>query len=240
MTTHEDELIQGRNIKDTAEKVWGWETPAGKVRLNKRFEVYKEAIGGKNKILEIGCGTGLMTKKLSDYGFNVTALDISPELLEKAKTRVNNKNTIFVCADVHTMPFESNSFEAVIGVSVLHHTRIDEVLKEIKRVLLPGGRILFSEPNMMNPQIFIMKNSRLIGNIMNEVPGETAFTRGKLKKIIEKAGFSEVSIKPFDFIHPSVPGLFLNIFATISIVLEKIFLIKEIAGSLLISGYKQQ
>lgn len=240
MTYREDELRQGKSILDTAEKIWGWETPAGRIRLERRFELFFKYIADRKKILEIGCGTGLMTRKLADCGYDVTALDISPELLEKARERVGADNARFVCADLHELPLGDEMFEAVAGVSVLHHTRVCEVLRGIFRVLAPGGMLLLSEPNMLNPQIFLMKKCPAIGKMMHEVPGETAFIRKRLKKELETCGFIDVEVTPFDFLHPAIPQKLIPVFNSFTALLEKVVILKELSGSLFIRCRKPE
>ena len=78
-------------------------------------------------------------------------------------------------------------------------------MSEIGRVLKKDGLVIFSEPNMFNPQTFLMKHIKYIGFLFGEVPGETAFFRWKLSSILLRHGFKNIKIKPFDFLHPFTP-----------------------------------
>jgi ubiquinone/menaquinone biosynthesis C-methylase UbiE len=104
-------------------------------------------------VLEIGCGTGLFTRKFYEATHaNITAIDISDDLLETARQLLPEAN--FMIDDAMHLSQPDNTFKVVFGSSVLHHLEFEASLNEIYRVLQPGGRMIFAEPNMLNPQIF--------------------------------------------------------------------------------------
>lgn len=235
------EIAHGKKIAHEAEMIWGLETPAGKKRAERRgyLIVSLAGIRAGKKVLEVGCGTGVYTEKLAKIiGADIFAIDISPDLLSKARDKIGYANVNFIEADLENLPFPDESFDAVVGVSILHHVGIDEALREIRRVLRPGGSIVFSEPNMMNPQIVIQKNISFIKKRLGDSPGETAFFRWQLSRILENAGFVNVKVVPFDFLHPLMPEKLINFTARFGLILEKFPVVKEFAGSLLISAHR--
>lgn len=220
---------------------WGHETKAGKVRLARRAKLaVKEArIGENSKILEIGCGNGDFTRYLAlETKASILAVDISPELIKIAREKIKSSNVVFEVANVEKLPFESESFDIIAGKSILHHLNLEKTLPELKRVLKKEGRIFFSEPNMLNPQVFVERNIRFIGKLLQNSPTETAFFRWRLSSFLARQGFSEMKIKPFDFLHPAVPAPFIGIVSFFGIILENLPLVKEFAGSLIISAKK--
>jgi len=86
----------------------------------------------------------------------------------------------------------------------------------------------------MNPQIAAQKNIPYIKRKLGDSSDETAFFRCNLKKKLLTAGFSRVDIRPFDFLHPTIPKFLISLTSKIGSILENTFLIKEIAGSLII------
>ena len=145
---------------------------------------------------------------------------------------------VFEIQNAYQMSFADNSFNAVIGSSVLHHLEIGKALREIIRVLKPGGCIAFTEPNMMNPQIALQKNIPWLKRKQGDSPDETAFFRWVLKKLLTDAGFSRITIQPFDFLHPAVPQKLISAVSAVGRIAEATPLIREIAGSLHISACK--
>lgn len=234
------EREQGRRIRDNAESIWGWATPAGILRVKRRVNEILKKIGDANgaKVLELGCGTGIFTEQLAMRGIDITAFDISLDLLGLAKEKqcVNK----ILAADAEFLPFRDESFDFVVGVSVLHHLDIERSLREIRRVLKPGGKVILSEPNMANPQIFLQKNIGWFKKLTGDTPSETAFFRWRTKCNLQRNGFEEVNIRPFEFLHPLTPVFLIDIIRRVEYFLEKLPIIKEITGSLLIYAEKEE
>ena len=83
-----------------------------------------------------------------------------------------------------------------------------------------------------------MKKLPFFGRWMGESPDETAFIRWKLARVLRSRGFSRVRIVPFDFLHPLLPAGVLDFSAAFCLMLERIPLLREAAGSLFISAEK--
>lgn len=96
-----------------------------------------------SKILDAGCGTGGLAKKLEKFG-SVVGLDISPLALTLARKR----KLQLIEGSVNSLPFGENRFDLAVSISVLYHVRADEkmALKEFCRVLKPGGKLLLVLP----------------------------------------------------------------------------------------------
>jgi hypothetical protein len=75
---------------------------------------------------------------------------------------------------------------------------VDQALKEFARILKPGGGIMFTEPNMMNPQIALVKNTPALKRRAGDSPDETAFFRWVIAGKLRHHGFTDISIVPFD------------------------------------------
>lgn len=110
-----------------------WETG----RPSKHGKLFLKYIDKKDKILEIGSGSGRDIIFLTNKGFNITGVDISKVAVNKVKEK-NKYIKIKVC-NVENLPFKDNSFDAVYSVFVLNFTNIKKSAKEIKRVLKREG-----------------------------------------------------------------------------------------------------
>ncbi len=231
-----NELEHGKKLLEGgAEAIWNWDSPAGRVRADRRAKllaVYSRATKNDSS-LEIGCGTGLFSGKFKQLtGSKITAIDVSPELLNVAQKKYSDIE--FKLDDAMKLSFSSASFDVVYGSSVLHHLDYERALNEIFRVLKPGGRMVFAEPNMINPQILIQKNIPFIKKWLGDSPDESAIVRWKFAALLKDKGFVNVKIFPYDFLHPVVPGFLVSTVNAIGMVIEKIPVLKEIAGSVII------
>lgn len=236
------ELAHSKRIANRAEDFWGWASPAGTMRAKRRAGVILDEakVTSRGTILEIGCGTGVFTILMSKWtGARVVALDISETLIGKAKDKKTGckeaDKVQFVVADLESAPFRDRSFDAVVGSSILHHLNLDLVLPELKRAVKPRGKLVFVEPNLLNPQIFAQKKIWFLKRWMGESPNETAFMRWSMAKTLAKAGYKEIAVTPIDFLHPSTPVRMLSLVAKLSVIFEKTWVLREIAGSLVIS-----
>ncbi|OGX08855.1 MAG: hypothetical protein A2Z88_09925 [Omnitrophica WOR_2 bacterium GWA2_47_8] len=219
-------------------KVWSWKTPAGNKRLKRRAQLLASSITAEMSVLEVGCGAGFFTCEIAKTGAKITAVDISPDLLKLAYRQVKDKNVTFMVGDAHNLNFIDNYFDIIVGSSILHHLEVEQALKEFYRVLKPGGSICFTEPNMLNPQIFLERNVSVLREKMHNSPDETAFIRWRLKKQLAEHGFSDIRIVPFDFLHPLVSVNLIPAFERIGGFLERVPGVSEIAGSLYITAVK--
>ncbi len=235
-----NELSHGRKISRNAEFYWGWHGAAGRLRSERRAAMYRDAgsLGPGRKALEIGCGIGIFTALLSKSGADITAVDLSPVLIERARAQNPVPNIKYLVMNVEKIGFPDNTFDCVYGSSVLHHLDLHKTLPEMLRVLKPGGTLVFTEPNMLNPQVLLQKNIKPLGALLGDSPDETAFFRWEVNKFLLAAGFSDVKTAPFDFLHPWVPGALAPAMDKLGALLERLPLLKEIAGSLLITATK--
>lgn len=231
------ELEHGRRIAADAERVWRRHTWAGRERLERRWADLCgrfSSLSTGQHVLELGCGTGLWTAYLANLGPAITAIDLSDDLMSQARVRVRKPHVTFLNADAECLPFPERHFDAVCGLSVLHHLDPATALVEMQRVLRPGGMLWFSEPNMLNPQIMLQKNIPWLKRWLGDTPDETAFFRWPLKRLMERAGFTDVCIQPFDFLHPDLPDSVARRLDPWLSRLESLPVAREIAGSLLV------
>ncbi|MBF0504272.1 MAG: methyltransferase domain-containing protein [Candidatus Omnitrophica bacterium] len=225
-------------LKHDPGKLWGWESHAGKIRLKCRVKMLTSHIHPGMKVLEIGCGTGYFTKELAKTGAAIVAIDISSDLLAVARRDIRCGNVTFKEENAYSLSFPADSFDTIIGSSVLHHLDTANALAEFYRVLKKSGTIFFTEPNMINPQIILQKNIPALKRMMGDSPDETAFFRWKIARMLSVAGFKNIHIKPFDFLHPGTPRALIPLVRSIGNFLERVHLISEIAGSLYIRAEK--
>ena len=233
------EIQHGRFLAEHgAGEIWNWESPAGKLRWARRVKMLSGHLKPEMTVLELGCGTGYFTRELARSGADIVAIDVSPELLEIARTNCSAPNVRYEIQNAYALTYSNATFDSVVGSSVLHHLEIEEAVREIYRVLKPGGTIYFTEPNMLNPQIAIQKNVPWIKRRLGDSPDETAFFRWSLRRLLEQTGYGDVQIDPFDFLHPKTPVPLIDPLNAFGSFLEKTPVVSEFAGSLYIRAVK--
>ncbi|WP_066175687.1 class I SAM-dependent methyltransferase [Bacillus marinisedimentorum] len=141
---------------------------------------------GETNVLDIGCGPGHSTTLLQQAGYSPVGIDLSAEMIEKAKNRDNGDNLTFLQADVMQLPFKSGEFDAVTVINVLEWTASPlKALAEIRRVLKPGGTGLFG---ILGPTAGPRQNS------FNRLSGESVICNTMMpwefKQLAEENGWN--------------------------------------------------
>lgn len=236
---HATELNHGRMLaKNDPEAIWGWKTSAGRHRARRRAGLITTGAGLQSgcKVLEIGCGTGMFTEMFAESGAQLIAVDISPELIFLARERgLPARQVRFM-----DQPFEecgvNGPYDAVVGSSVLHHLDLEPALRKIITLLKPNGRMCFAEPNFLNPQVFLERTLQFLPYYSYVSPDETAFVRWKLASVMRETGFDDIQIVPYDWLHPKTPRWLIPSVQAVGSILEKLPVVREFAGSVIINA----
>ncbi len=111
------------------------------------------------RVLEMGCGAGLMSTLLAKSGAHLTSFDLSSlsVRLTKQRAKINKVDIDTLISAGEYLPFADESFDIVFGKSILHHLDIPTGKGEVYRVLRKGNRAVFMEPMGMNPALTFMR-----------------------------------------------------------------------------------
>ena len=123
---------------------------------NEDFFKFLELNTINSEVLDFGCGIGSSLEKVIKFNpKKITGIDISEVSIRKAKNKVKEtESEIELLVDnCEQTKFNSNNFDIVYGTGILHHLNMSMCLDEIKRVLKPGGKLIFIEPLGTNPLI---------------------------------------------------------------------------------------
>ncbi len=131
----------------------------------------------EQRLLDFGCGMGVAGVTFAKLGYQVEGFDISPGNISVAGQLAEHHGLADRC-NFATMPAEKlaypdNHFDVVVGMDILHHVEVAAVLKEVRRVLKPGGVAIFKEPIRV-PMLDVIRESRLLRMI---APTETSFDK---------------------------------------------------------------
>jgi ubiquinone/menaquinone biosynthesis C-methylase UbiE len=103
-----------------------------------------------SKVLDVGCGPGEMARELSRRGYEVWGVDIAEPMIRYA--RVHCGSGRFLAGDLEHLPFRDNTFDAVVCLGVVEYLDTTErSLREVWRVIRPGGKALISTASAISP-----------------------------------------------------------------------------------------
>jgi demethylmenaquinone methyltransferase/2-methoxy-6-polyprenyl-1,4-benzoquinol methylase len=137
-----------------------------------------------DRVLDVGCGTGFATEGLLEHTQNVHGLDQSVHQLEKAWTKLGKHDPVsFYRGDAERLPFQDDSFDVVWSSGSIEYWP-DPVatLREMRRVVEPGGQVLVVGPN--NPQSTFMQ--KVANAIM------LFYDREEADRMFREAGYVDV------------------------------------------------
>lgn len=154
---------------------------------------------GEN-ILDLGCGTGDLTKKIKDAGATVIGLDSSPEMIATAKVKFPNIN--FQVGDARQLPFEE-SFDAIFSNAVLHWIpEKEKAISSMYQSLKKGGRMVVEfggKDNIQQMWNALTDNLRKYGYVKNATISYWYFPSiASYSSLLEKQGFRVIQAAHFD------------------------------------------
>lgn len=167
-----------------------------------------DAVRGCERVLEVAAGTGLFTPAIAAVVREVVATDYAEAMVEQLAARVRDLPNVKVQqADLHDLPAELGTFDAVVAANVLHLVpRFDPALASLKRVLKPGGKLI--APTYAHDQTRV---SRTLSRVASRLgfPSHRRFSEDSLLTSLERGGFRVLE-------HELIPGLFPIAFAVVA------------------------
>lgn len=213
------------------------------VRLKRRADwMIKEMnVEAGKKVLEIGCGTGYVACQIAQQThMQVLGSDLCAPFIEEARTRYVLPNLLFEVLDFNNAA-ESvhNKFDYIIGNGILHHLyhTLDDVFITFRKILNPGGKIIFMEPNLYNPYVAAIFKNKFLRKKASLEPDEMAFSKKFIDARLQKAGFTNIHIEYKDFLLPGIPKFLIAPSIAVGNLLEKTPA-RLISQSILISAEK--
>jgi len=190
-----------------------WWNPTGKLfslhRINPlRFEYFSGAAGdlaGK-KVLDIGCGGGLLAEKFAGAGASVTGIDLSPVAIEAARKHAGETGLAIdyrVSSPAKLAPEHKEAFEIIVCAEVLEH--VDDLgafLKDSLSMLKPGGLFFFGTLNKTLKSRFfaIFVAEDLLGMVPKGTHDYRKFVRpSELRDILAENGVEIIELKGMSY-----------------------------------------
>lgn len=163
-------------------------------------ERFAAALGpaATGRILEVACGTGVVTAALAPGAAKIVGVDASPEMLARARARCAGLGHVgFLTADAETLPFPDGAFDAVVTRLAVHHfAHPERALAGIARVLRPGGRVAIVDVVAPEDQA----SARLMNAIeaLRDPSHVCMLPPSGLDRLIEAAGLRILAVEAWD------------------------------------------
>ncbi|MDE3191343.1 MAG: ubiquinone/menaquinone biosynthesis methyltransferase [Acidobacteriota bacterium] len=169
-----------------------------------------EIVRPGDRVLDACCGTGDLALAALARGADVVGLDFSERMLDRA--RAKSREVEWTCGDMLALPFGDETFDAVtVGFGVRNVDDLEAGLRELRRVLRPGGRIGILEittPRGALAPFYRLWFDRIVPLLGRVLPGGSAYTYlpasvrrfpgpEALAALLESAGFSTVRFRRF-------------------------------------------
>lgn len=167
--------------------------------FNEEFKSFKKLvkISKNDKVLDIATGTGNYLIEMVKHGANGHGIDISKKMLEVLERKMRKLNLIskieLNVASAEKIPYPDSYFDWVTCIGMFEYypaSYVKTVLKEIKRVIKPNGKVIVDFPDIENPKTHVFKeNERNVGHKIY------LYDLDYLKKVVESIGFRIDKIK---------------------------------------------
>ncbi len=169
--------------------------------LDKRAEFIRRHVA-PGRVVDVGCGTGVLAARLSDDGYDVTGVDPFRGMLKYLKKRRPGIDAVHAFGQ--RLPFGDDSFDLAYCVAVMHHVAdpeaVRETVLEMTRVTKPGGHILIWDHNPRNPYWPIL---------MKRVPQDTGAERlipeKEFLEALHAGGAKPIVVQPHSLIPDFAP-----------------------------------
>lgn len=175
--------------------------------LQARMAVVTRLLGpSPGRVLDCGMGPGRLLVELDRRGWSVAGVDVSGEMVSRARTRLPQSADDLHEAPVESLPFPSESFDAAVSTGVMEYVSdVPRALGEVARVLRPGGLFIVSMPNpralrtlwrhdVVYPLVRVLKKVARVGRPTPlRRPG--TLTLGEARARLEAAGLHVVHVE---------------------------------------------
>ena len=187
-----------------------YDKPTG-YALRSRMEVVLALVGdGPGEVLDAGMGGGRILAELARSGWTVSGIDASIEMVSVARKQLQGRAARVEQASIELLPFADESFDAVVATGVLEYADVQRAVRELRRVLRPGGLAVVSYPNPRNAYAIWRAHVwfpavRAVKRLLRHAPlvfppGSAELSPSRFRQLLESVGLMPEQTRPTTFL----------------------------------------
>jgi SAM-dependent methyltransferase len=233
-------LVQNlREMEQSREAYWLRYPGTSPIKLRWRALTFRHSfhvLPGET-ILELGAGSGIWTEHLAEVLRSenpITGAVFNRQFLRESTC----SGVQFRYVEDLAKDLEPESFDYVVGTAILSHGGYEHTLRELYRLMKPGGQLLFFEANFWNPQVALKNAVPQLGRKMGNAPCQIGLRKYQLMRMASRRGFAEIDVIPYDIIHARTPKSLVFALQSVAFVAEHAPVLREVCGTLYIRARK--
>ena len=195
----------------------------------------------ENNILEVGAGSCKWAREISAANGNhnpICSAILNEDLYEESNHSPLPENIERIHLGEFPGKLRERTFDFIVAYQLLTDENAGTLLFELKKLLRPGGQILFFDPNPWNPYYRLRRLISKLFFFFGKADNNESLNRVDLFTLLSEAGYIKIKILPYDFLFPPVPKLLLWPMQNLSLILENFPYVRNFAGSLFIWAQK--
>ena len=233
------------NIRDDRgyNQVWA-DGDASRIRAERRCDQMLRMMDLQSavSIMEIGCGMGTNCFRMAvKSGRKVLGTDLCVPFVEAARERYVHPGLRYEVLDFNRADdFNGETFDYIVGNGILHHLYhdLERAFLNMSRLLKNGGKIIFYEPNLYNPYVYLIFSFAPLRKLAHLEPAEMAFSKPYIVEKLTKLAFRNIRVDFKDFLLPGIPSFLIKPSIAAGNILERLPVINHLAQSIFITAEK--
>jgi ubiquinone/menaquinone biosynthesis C-methylase UbiE len=197
--------------------------------LRARLAVVLGLLGpGPGEVLDAGMGPGRLCAELAERNWMVTGIDASDEMVEAAHERLPDRAASLLRAEIESLPFDAESFDAVAATGVLEYADVSRALAELVRVLRTGGLLVVSYPNpdawcgIWRTRVFypaLRLTKAALGRSQTPAGSGARIHPSRFARLLRESGLEQITAVPASFL--GIPSPFDELLPHLSVRLAR-------------------
>lgn len=178
---------------------------AEKERIIRRFSLPHPG----DRVLDVGCGSGVIASLLAQCGAHATGVDANPQAIEYASKTFRHATLDFRLGSVEELDFTPDSIDRIYCLELIEHlyeNQVSDLLRAMHHLVKPGGTVMLTTPNYRGlwPMIELTMDILKLAPQMDEEQHVTRFHHARLRQMLEATGWRVERLTTFSTFAPFV------------------------------------